>query len=111
MEIPATGSVIAIYTYGRRGIFGVQKPRGILKASVPVFSTPRDFYTPAYESPTDQSFNPKNTGMPDLRALLHWQPLLTPDSTGHASAVYYHADITGQMHLVVGGIPPHATNG
>src|SRR3546814_432990 len=34
MEIPATGSVIAIYTYGRRGIFGVQKPRRTEERSV-----------------------------------------------------------------------------
>src|SRR3546814_20633165 len=67
MEIPATGSVIAIYTYVRRGIFGVQTPQGNLKANVQVSSTQRSFYTPPYEYPTYQKFNPQTKGIKGKR--------------------------------------------
>src|SRR3546814_8834408 len=38
--------------------------------------------------------------------IFHWQPLLTTDSTGHASAGFYNADIPGDMLIVVEAISP-----
>lgn len=100
---PAWGNVIAIYTYGQKGIYGANKPVGIMQASVPVFSAPREFYAPKYENPRPDDWN-----KPDLRALIHWEPILKTDSLGKASASFYNADNIGKMMVVVEAI---STNG
>jgi hypothetical protein len=97
--IPSQGDVIAIYTYGGSGIFGAFKPEGIIKAAVPVFSAPREFYAPKYEN-----LQANDWYKPDLRALIYWEPKLIVDSLGKASATFYNADITGEMEVVVEAI-------
>lgn len=99
MDAPAWGSVIAIYTHGGKGIFGANTPVGILKAAIPLFSAPREFYAPKYEN-----LQPNDWLKPDLRALVHWDPKLTADSTGKASVTFYNADIVGEMQVVVEAI-------
>ncbi len=96
---PTVGNVIAIYTYSGKGIYGVIEPIGIKQASVPVFSAPREFYCPKYE--TDLS---KASYKPDLRALVYWNPELLTDSLGYASASFYNADNVGEMMVVVEAI-------
>jgi hypothetical protein len=96
---PAHGDVIAIYTYRGRGIYGTTKAAGIIKTTVPVFSAPREFYTPKYEK-----IQPGDWYKPDLRALVYWEPKLIADSLGKASAAFYNADITGGMQVVVEAI-------
>jgi len=39
-----------------------------------------------------------------MRALIHWEPKVTVDSFGKASATFYNADITGEMEVVVEAI-------
>lgn len=90
------GSVVAIYTHGGKGIYGTDKPKGILMASVPVFSPPREFYAPKYESPRTNNWN-----KPDLRALIHWEPILKTDSLGIATTSFYNADNLGKIMVVV----------
>jgi hypothetical protein len=99
MDAPSQGDIIAIYTIGGRGIYGAIKPEGIIQAVVPVFSAPREFYTPKYEN-----LSPSDWYKPDLRALIHWEPKVTVDSLGKASATFYNADITGEMEVVVEAI-------
>ncbi len=99
MDAPAWGDVIAIYTYGRKGIYGAHTPVGILQAAVPVFSVSKEFYVPTYEN-----LKPDDWFKPDLRALVHWEPALKPDPTGRTSATFYNADIPGEMLVVVEGI-------
>jgi hypothetical protein len=99
LSIPKTIDVIAIYTYGGSGIYGVHKPEGIIKASVPVFSTPREFYTPKYAN-----LQPGDWYKPDLRALIDWEPKLIADSLGKASTTFYNADVPGNMQVVVEAI-------
>jgi hypothetical protein len=96
---PANGDVIAIYTYGGNGILGAVKPVGIIHAAVPVFSAPREFYSPKY-----LNIQPDDWYKPDMRALIHWAPNIEVDSLGHASATFYNADITGEMEIVVEAI-------
>ncbi|HBL77769.1 MAG: hypothetical protein A2W90_02325 [Bacteroidetes bacterium GWF2_42_66] len=99
MSAPAWGDVIAIYTHGRKGIYGASQPVGIVQAAVPVFSAPREFYAPKYEnSQTIDWFKP------DYRALVHWQPEIVTDSLGRATAVFYNADVPGEMQVVVEAI-------
>lgn len=99
MELPIWGDVIAIYTHAGNGIYGANKPVGILKAAVPVFSAPREFYAPKYEN-----HQPDDWFKPDLRALIHWEPELLTDSLGKTSAAFYNADITGEIQVVVEAI-------
>lgn len=99
LSIPITIDVIAIYTYGGNGIYGVHKAKGIIKAAVPVFSTPREFYTPKYAN-----LQPGDWYKPDLRALIDWQPKLMTDSLGKVSTTFYNADIIGEMQIVVEAI-------
>jgi hypothetical protein len=99
LSIPKTIDVIAIYTYAGNGIFGVHKPNGIIKATVPVFSTPREFYTPKYDN-----LQPSDWYKPDLRALIDWKPKLIADSLGKASTTFYNADVVGNMQIVVEAI-------
>lgn len=96
---PTVGNVIAIYTYGGKGIFGVKPPVGIGKLSVPVFSTPREFYAPKYEQ-----LKTADWLKPDSRTLVHWEPKLKTDSTGKASAFFYNADNTGMIQVLVEAI-------
>jgi hypothetical protein len=99
MDAPPWGDVIAIYTHAGKGIFGANRAVGIIKAAVPVFSAPRQFYAPKYED-----LRPNDWVKPDLRALVHWEPKLTADSLGKASATFYNADIVGKMQVVAEAI-------
>ncbi len=98
-DAPRHGDIIAIYTYGGRGIYGAIKPDGIIQAAVPVFSAPREFYAPKYEN-----LQASDWYKPDLRALIHWEPKVTADSSGKASASFYNADTPGEMEVVVEAI-------
>ncbi|WP_200976365.1 hypothetical protein [Echinicola sp. 20G] len=101
MEAPMTGSVIAIYTHAGKGIFGVQKPDGLLQTSVPAFSHTREFYRPNYENLSTQDWI-----KPDLRSVIHWQAQVKTDSTGQAQVNYYNADIPGQVMVIIEAIGP-----
>ena len=93
------GSIIAIYTRSGKGILGARKPDGYVKATVPVFSAPREFYAPKYENLQKDDRN-----KPDLRALIDWEPILKTDSLGIAKTSFYNADIGGEMMIVVEAI-------
>jgi len=99
LDAPAWGDVIAIYTYGGKGIYGTSEPVGILHAAIPVFSAPSEFYAPKYEN-----LQPNDWYKPDLRALVHWMPKFKTDSLGKSAVTYYNADITGEMMVVVEAI-------
>jgi len=93
------GGVIAIYTYGQKGFYGANKPVGLMQATVPVFSTPREFYAPKYDK-----LKPDDWNKPDLRALVDWEPIVKTDSLGEASASFYNADTPGKMMVIVEAI-------
>ncbi|MDX9883925.1 MAG: hypothetical protein RBS73_17835 [Prolixibacteraceae bacterium] len=99
LSAPAWGDVIAIYTHAGKGIYGTKQPTGITKAAVTVFSAPREFYAPKYENLQDTDWF-----KPDLRALVHWQPKIVTDNYGKASAIFYNADISGEMQVVMEAI-------
>ena len=92
-------AVIAIYTRGEKGIYGASKPVGFTRAAVPIFSATREFYAPKYEN-----LQPNEWYKPDLRALIHWKPVLKTDSLGNASASFYNADNIGKMMVIVEAI-------
>jgi hypothetical protein len=98
-EVPKTIDIISIYTYGGNGFYSVKKTKGIFKGTVPVFSTPREFYAPKYENIKDEDWY-----KPDLRALIDWEPKLVTDSLGRISTSYYNSDNTGEVQVVVEAI-------
>ena len=89
------GGVIAIFTHGEKGIYGTKKPVGLLHTTIPVFSAPREFYSPRYDKP-----NVINE-LPDLRTLLHWEPDLLTDASGKTSTSFFNGDNVGDMMVVV----------
>jgi hypothetical protein len=99
LSLPQMIDIIAIYTYGGNGLFGVRKNKGIVKTTVPVFSEPKVFYSPQY-----QNLKPDDWYKPDLRSLIHWEPNLQTDSDGMVFASFYNADIDGEMEVVVEAI-------
>ena len=64
-----------------------------------MFSAPREFYAPKYDN-----IQRSDWYKPDLRALIHWEPILKTDSSGTASASFYNADNIGEMMVVVEAI-------
>ncbi|MBU3821824.1 hypothetical protein KO566_07105 [Flavobacteriaceae bacterium XHP0103] len=99
IEPPRWGNVLAIYTHGQKGIYNANSPMGILKTSIPVFSQTKEFYAPKY----DASFT-DDLQKPDLRALVHWQPILETNDDGTANISFYNADVTGEIMVVVEAI-------
>jgi hypothetical protein len=99
MNAPMIGNVIAIYTYGGKGLFGANAAVGIMKAAVPVFAAPREFYAPKYEQ-----LKPDDWLKPDLRTLIYWNPNVRIDSSGKGAAVFYNADNPGTMQVIVEAI-------
>ena len=99
LEAPKFGSVIAIYTYAGKGLYGVEKPKGLLKVSIPVFSAPREFYAPKHEN-----LSPQDWIKPDLRSLIHWTPEIWTDDNGKAEITYYNSDKTTPVMVVVEAI-------
>lgn len=90
--------IIAIYTHAGKGLAGTKTPKGITYTSMPVFSSPREFYTPKYDNKNI------NDSSPDLRSLVEWKPILKTDRLGKVTTSYYNADNIGKMKIVIEAI-------
>jgi hypothetical protein len=97
--VPTVGNVIAIYTYAGKGLSGISATPGLNKMTAPAFSPTREFYAPRYET-----LKPEQAAKPDLRNLLHWQPVLKSDTTGKTSLTFYNSDNTGRIKVIVEAI-------
>ncbi|MGK7396941.1 MAG: hypothetical protein ACNS62_20360 [Candidatus Cyclobacteriaceae bacterium M3_2C_046] len=104
---PEQGNIIAIYTRGGKGLYGATKPVGIVRTAIPVFSAPREFYTPKYDNSQSNDLNNK----PDLRALINWEPELKTDTGGRATASFYNADNVGKVIVVVEAVSANGAIG
>lgn len=98
-EVPMFDAFISIYTYAGKGLFGVQKTHGMSKKTIPVFSTPREFYAPKHENLTTQDWK-----IPDLRSLVYWNASLQTDTDGKAMVEFYNPDDVGDMLVVIEAI-------
>ena len=96
---PPWGNVIAIYTHAGIGLGGAQKPKGLTQAAVPVFSSPKEFYAPKYTN-----IQPDDWQHPDIRTLIHWQPILKTDDLGKIATSFYNTDNKGKMMVIVEAI-------
>ncbi len=98
-ELPTEGSIIAIYTYGGKGIFGTNSPKGTLHTSIPIFSPSKEFYAPNYQTITEE-----RQEKPDLRSLIHWEPQLKTNERGNVKSHYFNSDGNGKIMIVVEAI-------
>ncbi|MFA9188482.1 MG2 domain-containing protein [Flavobacterium sp. FBOR7N2.3] len=96
---PSYGNVIAIYTHTGIGLFGAYKPAGLSQKRIPVFASPKEFYAPKYET-----IQPDDWQHPDIRTLIHWQPILKTDDLGKTSTSFYNTDNKGKMMIIVEAI-------
>lgn len=97
-EIPC-GGVIAIYTHAGKGLFSAFKTVGMHRGKLPAFSKPEKYKGPDYGK-----LKPEEATGPDLRALVHWDPILRTDGNGQATSYFYNADNVGEMVIVVEAI-------
>src|SRR5690606_12486949 len=104
---PDSGNVIAIYTHAQQGLHGIQSPKGIMKTTVPVFSPSKEFYTPKYDAAQQED----HLQAPDLRSVIHWQPILKTDGSGIAKTSFYNTDITGEVLVIVEAIAENGVVG
>ena len=100
-----SGSILSIYTRSGKGIFAT-KSRGMVHTTIPVFFEPQEFYSPKYDS-----MKPDQLQRPDLRALIHWAPVVETDSLGKASVSFYNADNGGEMMVIVEAISEYGEIG
>ncbi|EAR00306.1 hypothetical protein [Maribacter sp. HTCC2170] len=98
-SIPKLGSVIAIFTHAGKGISGVHKAKGLSQNLIPVFSPTRQFNAPNYNKP-----NTSTAFQPDLRSLIHWEPIAEVNSDGSFVTSFYNADTSGKMLVIVEAI-------
>jgi len=95
----AWGNVIAIWTHAGIGLNGAYKPTGLTKTTIPVFAAAKEFYAPKYDT-----IQPDDWKTPDLRTLVHWQPILKTDDSGKATASFYNTDSKGENTVIIEAI-------
>ena len=94
-------SIISIYTYSKKGIYGVKRTSGIFKNSISGFTLKREFYAPKYEELIREDWD-----IPDLRSVMYWAPNVITDIEGNAQVEFYNDDNIGDMLVIVEGITP-----
>ena len=95
------GNIVAIYTKSQKGIHSAYsyKPKGLSQITIPVFSESKTFYAPKYDKSTQDDLE-----WPDLRTLIHWQPILKTNDSGKVEISFYNGDATGDMMVIVEAI-------
>ena len=99
-------SFINIYTYSKKGLFGVQKTPGILKKTISGFTPYLEFYAPKHAD-----LNAVDWKIPDLRSVVYWAPNIKTYIEGNAKVGYYNDDNIGDMLVIVEGITPNGKIG
>ena len=70
-----------------------------MKTTVPIFSQPKEFYAPKYNNTQADDLQ-----KPDLRSVIHWQPILKTEGLGISKTSFYNADIAGEMMVILEAI-------
>lgn len=106
MEILKSPSLLTIY--GSRGSNGIialttrrggtvaTKSPGVINYTLQGYSPIRTFYTPKYDSKSDEK--------PDLRTTVFWEPNLITDKDGKGKRSYFNTNVPGVYRMVVEGI-------
>lgn len=89
-----------IYVHTRPDWYNYKQVKGVQKRTLHGLTPPADFHGPDYRR-TD----PENDA--DYRRTLYWNPCLTTDAEGKATAIFYaNARWRQQLHITVRGITP-----
>lgn len=91
------GLLIITTKIGRTPSLNYQ-PKGLLSLQPKGFSFADEFYKPAYEADSEQTYNK------DRRTTIHWEPMLVTDKEGKASFDFYTADEKGAYKILIEGI-------
>lgn len=59
------------------------------------YTVQKKFYAPIYDA------NYEETGIPDFRISLHWEPQITTDENGEAKVTWYNSDDSGDLFQVM----------
>lgn len=92
-------SIVNVYTYSKRGLFGSTKSEGVLTDFLTSFSESVEFYAPNYNVLTNQDWV-----IPDNRSVIHWSPEITLNAEGDYILEYYNDDHIGEVTLIVEAI-------
>ena len=93
--------VIAIFTKAgsTNRLSNLQDLKTVDVYKISGYSTPREFRSPDYDSPT------LDKEKPDYRSTIYWNPQLSTDEiTGICSVSFFAADLPGRYRIIVEGI-------
>ncbi|MBN8577381.1 MAG: carboxypeptidase-like regulatory domain-containing protein [Cytophagales bacterium] len=93
--------VIAIFTKGGSAsrLSNLQDLKTVDVYKISGYSTPEEFKSPDYDSPT------VDKERPDYRSTIYWNPhLTTDDSAGTCSVSFFAADLPGRYRIIIEGI-------
>ncbi|WP_400075923.1 MG2 domain-containing protein [Winogradskyella sp. R77965] len=96
---PKVLSYIHIYTFSKNGINKNTDLKGVLTNTIKGFSESVEFYTPNYETLSNQDWV-----IPDNRSVIHWSPNITLDANGEYILEYYNDDHVGEVSVIVEAI-------
>ncbi|WP_299121053.1 hypothetical protein [uncultured Winogradskyella sp.] len=96
---PKVLSYIHIYTFSKNGLNKNIKSKGVLTNTIKGFSESIAFYTPNYETLSNQDWV-----IPDNRSVIHWSPDITLDANGEYTLEFYNDDHIGEVSVIVEAI-------
>ncbi|WP_299121056.1 hypothetical protein [uncultured Winogradskyella sp.] len=96
---PKRVALINIYTYSKKGFFGITKAKGTLTSNMRGFSESIEFYAPNYDTLTNQDWV-----IPDNRSVIHWSPDIMLDANGEYTLEFYNDDHIGEVSVIVEAI-------
>lgn len=96
----SNGANGAIMFFTKPGISALNyiKTKGIQAFTVDGYHVPKDFYVPKY----DASY--QETGVPDYRIAIHWEPIVKTNKEGEAVIAFYNSDDLNTIKVVLEGI-------
>lgn len=89
---------IAFYTLKGEQYFRQFPKQGLLYTKANGYHTAREFYAPRYDTRRRQRY------IPDRRATLLWEPMITTDENGEAMVNFFTPDDTGNIIIDVQGL-------
>lgn len=89
--------VIAVYTKNGAGINPVSVG-GTLVSQYGGYDSPREFYTPKYDTKTTEN------SVSDNRATIYWNPMIKTDASGEAQVEFFNTDSAKRQLIIVEGM-------
>lgn len=96
----ADGALGAILFFTKPGVSAVSyiQAKGIQAFTVNGYHLAQDFYVPKYD------ITYQETGVPDYRIAIHWQPVIKTNEQGEATVSFYNSDDLNTIKVLIEGI-------